>query len=73
MQKAGEKLRRPVLHAFIIHFGTKSARFAPPDTLTDLYIRFSPKTQLYLNFFYSDAQIQTIYYYITEYTVLIHW
>ena len=49
-RKLAEQLRRPALHAFIIHGGTKSVRIAPPNTLTDPYIRFLKKTQPYLNF-----------------------
>ena len=65
-RKVGKNLIRPALHAVIIHCGKKSARMAPPNTLTDTYIRFLPKTQPYINFFDSDAQIQTMFYYITE-------
>ena len=49
MQEGGSKLRRLVLHAFILHCGTKSARIARPKTLTDSYIRFLPEAQPYLN------------------------
>ena len=48
-KKAGEKLRRPTLHAIILHYGTKTARVAPPNTLTDLHTRFLPEAQPYLN------------------------
>ena len=71
-RKLVEKLRRPASHAFIIHCGTKSIQIAHPNTLTDRYIQLLPNTQPYLNFD-SDALIQAIYYYITKYTVLIHW
>ena len=49
MQEDSEKLRRPALHSFILHCGTKWARIARPNTLTDSYIRFLPEAQPYLN------------------------
>ena len=48
-RKVGERLRRPALHVIIIHCGTKSARIAPPSTLTDSYVWFLPKAQACLN------------------------
>ena len=62
----GKKLRRPALHAFKKHCGTKSAQIAPPNTLTDSYIRFFGKNLTFSQFYDSDAQIQTIFYQITE-------
>ena len=43
------KLRRPALQAIIFHCGPKSAVIAPPNALTDLYTRFLPKAQPYLD------------------------
>ena len=48
-RKDSEKLRRSALHSFILHCGTKWARIARPNTLTDSYIRFLPEAQPYLN------------------------
>ena len=42
-------LGQPALPAIIVHCGTKSARNALPNTLTDSYARFMPKTEPYLN------------------------
>ena len=64
-RKVDKKLRQPALHAFILHPGTKSAWIAPPNTLTDSYIRFLTKAQPYLNLYDSEGQIQNIIYYIT--------
>ena len=43
-RKVVKKLKRPALHAFKKHCGTKSTWIAPPNTLTDLYIRFFGKS-----------------------------
>ena len=48
MQVVGQNVRRPALHAMIFYCGTKSARVASPDTLTDSYTQFLPEAQLYL-------------------------
>ena len=48
-KKVGEMLRRPALHAIILHCGTTSTRVAPPDTLTDSFTRFLEEAQPYLN------------------------
>ena len=50
-RKVGKKLklRRPALHAIVLHCGPKSAVIAPPIALTDLYTRFLPKAQPYLD------------------------
>ena len=62
--KVGGKLRRPALHAFIIHCGTKSVRIAPPKKLTESYTQFFAKSPTVPQFYDSDTQIQTIYFYI---------
>ena len=46
-RKTREKLSRLTPHTIIIHCGTKSDRIARPNTLTDSYTRFLPKTQSY--------------------------
>ena len=48
-RKVGEKFRRPILQAIILHCGTKKAQIAPPNTLTDLDTQFLPEAQPYLN------------------------
>ena len=45
MKDARQKLRGPSLHDSMIHCGTKSARMAPTNTLTDSYTQFMPKVQ----------------------------
>ena len=49
-RKAAKRMRRPALHAFEIHCGTKLTWIAPPNTSTDSYIRFLSKAQPYLIF-----------------------
>ena len=44
-----EKLKRPVLHAIIIHCGTKLAMIVPPTTMTDSNTWLLPKSRSYLN------------------------
>ena len=72
-KKVSKKLRRPALHDFILHCGTKSARIAPPNTLTDPYSRFLPETQLYLNFMTGTPNSKSYIITLPKYTVLIHW
>ena len=72
-RKIGEKLRRLVLHAFIIHCGTKSVRIADPNTLTNSYTRFLPKPQPYLNFVTRADKSKPYIIILPKYTVLIHW
>ena len=72
-RKVGKKLRRPAVHAFIKHCGTKSARIAPSKTLKDLNIQFLPKTQLYFNFRTRTLKSQPYIFTIPKYTVSIHW
>ena len=68
------KLRWPALHAIKLYCGTKYARIAPPNKLTDSYTRCLAKAQPCLKIHESDTHIPTIYYYITDvYPVLIHW
>ena len=45
-RKVGKKLKQPALPAIITHCGSKSARIAPLNTLTDSYIRFCRKNNL---------------------------
>ena len=72
-RKVGQKLRRPALHAFMLHCGTKTVRIAPPNTLTDS-ISVSAECPTVSDFYDSDTQMQTIYYCITEvYLVWLHW
>ena len=42
------KLKWPALHAIILQYGTRPARIAPPNTLTDSQTRFLLKVQPYL-------------------------
>ena len=42
------KMRRPALHAILSHNGTRPARIAPPNTLTDAQTQFLLKAQPYL-------------------------
>ena len=72
-RKLGKKLRRPALHAFIIHCGKKSARIAPPNTLTDPYIWFLPKAQPYFNFMTRTPKSKPFIFTLRKYTVLLHW
>ena len=72
-KKVGKKLRRPSLHAFIIHCGTKLAPIATPITLTDSYIRFLSKTQPYLSFMTWTPKSKANFYTLPKYTVLIQW
>ena len=73
MQKGGQEVETMALHAFIIHCGTKSARIAPPNTLTDPYIRFLPKSQPYLNFMTRTPKSKAYIITLPKYTVLIPW
>ena len=72
-RKVGEKLRRPVLDAFIKHCGTKTVRIASPNTLTDSYTRFLPNYQPYLNFITRTPKSKPYIITLPKYTVLIHW
>ena len=72
-RKVGEKLGRPVLHAFITHCGTYSVRIAPRKTLTDSYTRFLPETQSYLNLMTRTPKSKPYYITLPKYAVLIHW
>ena len=69
----GQMLRRPALHASIIHCGTKSARIAPSNTLTDPYILFMPEAHPYLNFMTRTPNSKPYFITLPMYTVLIHW
>ena len=71
-RKVGKRLRRPALHAFIIHCGTKSTWIAPPITLTDSYIRFLSKAQLYVNSLTQTPKSKPYFFTLPNYTVLIH-
>ena len=71
--KVGEKLRRAPLHAFILHCGTKSARTEPPNTLTNSYTQFLPKTQPYLKFLTRTSKSKPFIITLPKYTVLKHW
>ena len=71
-RKVGKKLRRPALHAFIKHGGTKLARIEPPNTLTDSYIRFLSKTEPYLNLLTRTPESEPHFITLPMYTVLIH-
>ena len=73
MQKVGQKMRPPGLHDFIIQCGTKSAQIAPPNTLTDTYVRFLPKGQPNLNFMSRTPKSKPYIITLPKYTVLIHW
>ena len=72
-RKVGKKLRQPALHAFIVHCGTKSARIAPSNTLTDSYTRLLPKAQPYLNFMTRTPKCKQYNVTLAKYTVLILW
>ena len=61
----GEQLRPPALHAFMIPCGTKPAQIAPPNTLTDAYIRFLSKAQPYLSFVTRTPKSKP-FFYITD-------
>ena len=74
--KVGEKLklRRPALHAIILHCGTKSDRITPPNILKDSYTRFFAESPTLSQLADSSTQIQALCYYITGvYPVLILW
>ena len=71
--KVGKKMRRLVLHAFIVHWGTTSARIAPPNTLTDSYFRFLPKAQPYQLFLTWTPKSKIYIFTLPKYTVLIPW
>ena len=73
MQEGGRKLRRPVLHAFIIHCGKKSVPIAPPNTLADTYTRFLPKTQPYINLLTQTLKSKPYNFTLKKYNVLILW
>ena len=73
MQEGGRKLKRPVPHAFIIHCGKTSVRIAPPNTLTDSYTRFLPKTQPYLYLLTQTPKSKPYIITLPKYTLLIHW
>ena len=72
-RKLGEKLRRPVLDTCITPCGTKSARIARRNTLTDSYIRFLLKTQPFLTFVTRTPKSNSYIITFPKYTVLIHW
>ena len=72
-RKVGEKLRRQVLHTSITHCGTKSARTARPNTLTDPYTRFLIKVQPFLTFVTRTPKSISYINTLLKYTVLIHW
>ena len=46
-RKVGKGLKRPALHTIVILCEAKTARFAPPNTLTDSCTWFLLKAQLY--------------------------
>ena len=72
-RKLGEMLRRPALHAFIIHCGTNLAWIAPPNTLTDPYTCFLPKLWPYLTFMTPTSKSKPYIIKLPKYTVLINW
>ena len=72
-RKMGENLRRPALHAFIKHCGTKSARMAPPNTMTDSYTRLLPKARTYLILMTRTSKSKPYFIKLPKYTVVIHW
>ena len=72
-RNVGEKLRRPILHAFIIYCVTKLVRIAPPNTLTDSYTEFLPRTQPYLNFKTRTPNSKPYIITLPKHAVLIHW
>ena len=72
-RKVGEKLKQPALHAFIIPCGTKSGRIAPPNTLTESYTRFLPKTQVYLNLWTRAPKSKPYKITLPKYTALKNW
>ena len=72
-RKAGEKLRRPAMHAFIILCGTKSVRIAPPNTMTDSYTRFLPANQPYLNFMTRTPKSKPHIRILRKYLVFLPW
>ena len=45
-KKVGAKLGQPVLHAIIMHYGTKLAGIAPPDTSKTHTLGFCQKPNL---------------------------
>ena len=51
----------------------KTVRIAHPNTLTDSYTRFLPKTQPYLNFLTQTPKSKPYIITLSKYTVLIHW
>ena len=55
------------------HCGTKSARIARPNTLTDSYTRFLLKTQPFLTFVTRTPKCFSYIPTLPKYTVLIHW
>ena len=72
-RRLSEKLRRPALHAFIIHFGTKSARVAPPITFTDSNARFWPRARPCPSFYTQTHKYKPYIVTLPKYTVLIPW
>ena len=71
-RKVGKKLRRPSLHAFILHCGQTLAQIASPNTLTDPYIRFLPKAQPYLIFMTRTPKSKPYFITLPKYTVFLH-
>ena len=69
----GEKLRRRAPHATILHCGTKSARIATPNTLTDSYTQLLPTTDPYLIFMTRTSKSKPSIITLTKYTVSVHW
>ena len=67
--KWAKKMRRPALHDFIKHCGTKSTRTAPPNTLTDWYTRFLQKPTHFSILWLGQPNPNDI---LPKYTVLIH-
>ena len=69
----GEKLRRPALHATTLHCGTKSARIATPNTLTDSYTQLLPTTDPCLFFMTRTSKSKPSIITLPKYTVSVHW
>ena len=71
-RKVGKRLRRPALHGFIIHCGTKSTWIATPNTLKNSYIRFLSKAQPHVNFMTQTPKSKPYFIKLPKYAVLIH-
>ena len=73
MRKHGRKIEATGFTRFIKPCGRKSARIAPPNTLTEAYTQLLPKAQPYLNFLTRKSKSKPHIITLLKYTVLIHW